>query len=100
MLMVFDLVITNEDGSTVEVRADQRDVAMWEMQPFGSSAAQALGNKTFYFTRWLAWHALRRTKKTTLEWSDWNDATPAVEFATDEEGDVPDPGNPAASGAV
>ena len=93
-LMTWDLLAHYEDGTTESVVADQRDVAMWEVQPFGRPAGRALAECSHLLFRWLTWHALHRTKATHLRWDDWTATVVEVEIV--DEPEAPDPGNPAA----
>lgn len=48
-----------DDGRTLEVVADQRDVARWEVQPFGCPMSEWSSRINLAY-RWLAWSALTR----------------------------------------
>jgi hypothetical protein len=96
-LMKFDLDIEYEDGTTEQVRMDQRDTAIWEMQKFGCSTTVAVDERPMQFFRWNAWHALKRTNRTTDTWEIWDAKTVEVMPVDDEEGsEVPNPGSAAA----
>lgn len=86
--------VTMEDGTTFEVVSDQRDIAKWETMPFGTPWNEA-DRKLFTYSRFRAWNASRRTKKTAETWDDWNEL--CVEVASVEEAEAPDPGHSAAS---
>ena len=84
-----------EDGSTIEVVSDQRDIAKWECMPFGTSWAEA-PNKLFTFSRFRAWSAARRAKVFTDTWEEFGEVAVEVSMV-DEDGESPDPGQSAAS---
>lgn len=86
--------VTMEDGTDYEVVSDQRDIAKWEVQPFGTSWSEA-PTRLFTYSRFRAWNASRRAKKTAETWDDWNEL--CVEVAAVEEAEAPDPGHSAAS---
>jgi len=96
-----------EDGTTEQVVADQRDIARWEIQPFGCPFAEMQGgNRALLAMRWLAWHALHRMGRTTLGWDAWDGQCVEV-MPPDDEGteDAPpaeevDPGRPARSASA
>lgn len=90
-LMKFDLNIEYEDGSTEQVRMDQRDTAIWELQKFGCSTMEAVDNRPMQFFRWNAWHALKRTNRTTESWEVWDARTVEVMPEDDEEEVDPSP---------
>jgi hypothetical protein len=96
--LTFDLNVEMEDGSTYQVVADQRDMAKWEVQPFGSSFQNALnGERQLLFTRWVAWSASVRRGLTELSWDDFDNKCVEVTPVSDGDGEVndADPGNPA-----
>jgi hypothetical protein len=67
--LLFEFDVEMDDGEKFQVVADQRDVAKFEVQPFGfpfnESAEQHLGMGTM---RFLAWSAAYRQQLTKLEW--------------------------------
>lgn len=83
-----------EDGTELVVTADQRDVAAWEMQEFGTSGTE-LGTRAYSAFRWLAWHALRRQEliENKLTWSKFSRECVEVGFQPDEASSV-DPTQP------
>lgn len=94
-MMRFEYTATMADGSTIDVVADQRDIAAWEVSPNGCSSLEAI-TKPFAYARFLAWHAAKRDRRTTLTHDQWEDECVQVD-TTDAEGDDPDPGQPVAS---
>jgi hypothetical protein len=97
----FELVVEMDDGETFQVVADQRDVARFEVQPFGfpfgTQIEQNLGMSTM---RYLAWSAAQRQQLTKLDWPAFNDACVEVLPPDDEESapaDADHPGQPAPS---
>lgn len=89
-----EFVVHYEDGTSAEVVTDQRDFAMWEIQPFGLPFGDSVRLRFHLFARWCAWHALKRTKQTGLKWEDFNDIV--VEVEPKDEPEEPDPGEPTA----
>jgi hypothetical protein len=61
-----------EGGIEFEVRPDQRDVALFEVQPFGGGFGEALVARPFTFARFITWSAAKRTKTTALTWEQFN----------------------------
>lgn len=55
----WDLVAEMADGTEHKVIADQRDLAEWEDEPFGSPFHEAQ-RKAVMFSRYLAWSAMVR----------------------------------------
>lgn len=96
--MIFNFSVTLEDGREFDVKADQRDVSKWELEPFGLSFAESLDQRTVSFARYLAWSASRREGSHKLTWQAWADKAVEVRRLDSAEGeDAVDPGNPAAS---
>ena len=99
--MIMELNVELEDGSTYQVVADQRDIAKWEIQPFGFPAAQMEDRMSMSMLRFLAWSAMTRQQLTALKWDAFNDQCVEAVPLDDEEGSVPadasDPGQPARS---
>lgn len=92
---IFDLLIWEEEATEpVKVRADQRDMAAFEVE-FKIGMTRAMDEAQVNFFRFLAWHALRRTGKTNLKRLDWDKNVVEVEPAADEE--PVGPGSTAAS---
>lgn len=84
------------DGATWEVEADQRDLAAFELEPFGVPF-YALGTRPFTAARWMAWHAGVRAKLTPLSWDEFCTACVEVEDITPEDVTEPDPTRTVAS---
>lgn len=89
--------VTMEDGSTYEVVSDQRDVAKWEVQPFGTPWSEA-ATRLFTYSRFRAWSAARRAKKYVGTWEEFGEECVAVDGVEEEA--APDPGQPAASAGI
>lgn len=87
-------IATMEDGTVHEVVSDQREIAKWECQPFGTPWDQAQ-SRLFTYSRFRAWSALRRTRKYMGTWEAFGDE--CTEVTAVEEAEAPDPGSPAAS---
>ena len=85
------------------VVADQRDIARWEVQPFGGPVSQleAMAMTAFMF---LAWSASTRQGLTDLDWPGWQGVCAGAMPVDDEDGDqaaaddVGDPGKTAIGG--
>jgi hypothetical protein len=92
----FPLKVTLDDGQVVDVVAGQRDIAEWEVQPFGCSGLKAMDVKPVAYLRFIAWAAQRRAGVTKDPYPKWSDGVDRVDFADDaEEPDGrPDPTNP------
>jgi hypothetical protein len=95
---IFDLLVWEEGkDEPIDVRADQRDMAAFEVE-FKMGMARAMEEMQVNFFRFIAWHALRRTgrlEKGTKR-LDWDAKVIEVEPKPDAEETV-DPGSPAAS---
>jgi hypothetical protein len=84
------------------VVADQRDIARWEIQPFGCPVDQ-VESRMLLFLRYLAWSASRRQQLTDLDWPTFDDqCAEAMPLGDDEDGagtpaDAEDPGRPGQS---
>jgi hypothetical protein len=104
--MTFPLDVEMDDGTTFSVVADQRDIAKFEMQPFGFPFVVMETKASMSFFRYLAWSAGFRQGLTTLKWAEFDsrcvEAMPPDVDDEDGEGGVPDdagdPGRPALSG--
>lgn len=66
----YNFSVEMQDGTTYDAVADQRDVARFEIQPFGTSAAD-MATKLFTSMRFLAWSALDR-KGSLPEGMSWD----------------------------
>jgi hypothetical protein len=98
--LTYHLSAELEGEEPYEITADQRDIAAWELEPFGCAVALS-GHKIYSFTRYLAWHASKRINKTKLSWQKWSDVCVNVTSLDLEEGDESgDPGQPAPSAAT
>lgn len=97
--MLFELDVEMEDGTAYVVVADQRDVARWEIQPFGWPAAQIEEKASMTFFRFLGWSASVRQQITQEAWDAWNAKAVEVLPVEDEESELPadaaDPGQTA-----
>ncbi|RKN38451.1 hypothetical protein [Micromonospora endolithica] len=98
--LLFDLRAEMEDGTTYDVVADQRDIAKWEVQDFGTAFAD-IGSRQHMAYRWLAWSALTRRGLVDLEWPEFDALCVEATDRPEEEADVPadaeDPGRTAPS---
>ena len=94
--MLFELDVELEDGTTYTIVADQRDVARFEVQPFGWPVSRIEENASMAFFRFLGWSASVRQRRTTLAWDAWSDTCLEVMPVADEESELPadaeDPG--------
>jgi hypothetical protein len=78
----FELQCELDDGSTWVVVTDQRDMARWEVQPFGGPSTR-IEEKAMVAMRFLAWSASTRQRLTTLPWEEF-DAELVEAFPLDE----------------
>lgn len=93
MFVKYALAVHMEDGTQYTVDADQRDVAKWEMQPFGTSG-NAMGERIHLAMRFMAWSALRRMGTMKLAWDEFSEQCVEVVDAKgtgDIEAETPDP---------
>jgi hypothetical protein len=79
------LTVHPDDGEPFEVTAGQRDMALWEAQPFGCNAFDALGTRGVTFLRFLAWAAIRRGGQKTPTFDAWSATIDRVDFADDDD---------------
>ncbi len=109
--MTFELAVEMDDGRTFDVVADQRDIARWEVQPFGWPIVKMEDHASMGFFRFLAWSAATRQGHTTEPWADFDAHCVEAMPPDDEDGegssgegeggvpdDADDPGRPAPSG--
>lgn len=96
-MMRFEYRATMEDGTTLDVVADQRDVAAWEVSPNGCSFLEVI-HRPFAYARYVAWHAASRSGLTTMDVTTWEAKCVQVDSVdADEAADSEDPGQPTAS---
>lgn len=98
-----------EGGRTLDVVADQRDVARWEVQPFGCAMSE-WGARINTAYRFLAWSAATRGQLLAppMTWEQFDAACievadpPAGDGDQDDDGDqgAADPGQPGPSAAT
>ncbi len=97
--MLFELTVEMDDGQTFQVVADQRDIARWEVQPFGWPFVAAETSMSMGFFRFLGWSAMFRQQLTTLTWDTFNAQCIEAMPLDDEESALPadaeDPGQTA-----
>lgn len=86
-----------EDGSTIEVTADQRDIAKFEREPEIGRPFYALSQAPYTAARWLCWHAAKRRGLTMLDWDAFDDLCVEVEDVTPDDAPEVDPTPKAAS---
>lgn len=88
-----------DDGRTLDVVADQRDVARWEVQPFGCPMSEWQTRINLAY-RWLAWSAL--TRHQLLDGMTWDQfdavCVEASDPPTDDDGDQGDDDDAAGGG--
>jgi hypothetical protein len=89
-----------EDGTTGTVTADQRDIAEFEVQPFGL-AYNVADARPFTFLRFLAWHAGRRQKLHNVPtYEAWKGVCVYAYDADMREDEDEGPGQPEASAGI
>ena len=94
---IFDLEVWFEDqDEPMLIRADQRDMAAFELE-YRVGTQRAVDEMTMVYFRFLGWHAARRLGKLApgLSRDDWLKTVVSVEPLGDEE---PDQGNPTSEG--
>jgi hypothetical protein len=68
-----ELEIEWDDGTTDRLVADQRDVARWEVQEFGTPFL-AYASRAFVFFRFIGWSAWRRQHPDSrMTWEEFNE---------------------------
>lgn len=92
----FGYIVTMESGETFEVVGDQRDIAAFELEPFGLPFYQ-VGVKPFTFARYLAWRSGKRARLHALSWEEFSDQCISVESTDEGDAESEDPGQPVAS---
>lgn len=94
--MLFELTVELEGADPYVIVADQRDVARWEVQPFGWPVGQLNERVSMVFFRFLAWSASARQGRTKEAFDPWSDVCVEVMPVEDEESELPadaeDPG--------
>ncbi len=94
--MIFELAVEMDGQEPFTVVADQRDVAKWEIQPFGWPAVKIEEEASMVFFRFLAWSACVRQQRTQEGWDAWSAKCVEVLPVDDEESALPadaeDPG--------
>jgi hypothetical protein len=93
----FNYRVTIEGQDPFDVVADQRDIAAFELQPFGCPFYE-VATRPFTFARFISFRSARRNGKYAGTWDEFGDQCVSVE-SLDEEGEAPeaDPGSPAVS---
>lgn len=86
-------VVRYEDGTTVECHPGQREMAAWEMEPFGCGMKAAIEHKWNTFMRYACWQWLRRTRGEQRTFKVWSAQVDEVEDNPAEDAD-PDPTSP------
>jgi len=94
-----EIWIDNQDEA-LEVRADQRDMAAFEVE-YKMGTSRAMEDMQMVFFRYLGWHAARRTGKIPKDTKrdEWLDTVIGVEPAEEDDEEVlqgADPTKPAA----
>lgn len=100
--LIMELSVEMEDGTRHTVVADQRDIARFEVQPFGFPVAQMEDRLSMGMLRFLAWSAMVRQQLTKLTWDAFSnqcvEALPLDDEETSVPADATDPGKPGRSG--
>ena len=84
MLNPITFVVTDEGGSR-EVTCSAPDYVAYEAK-FNKPVIKALGDLSMTAYLFLIWHAMTRTKQTTMSWDDWLDESPSF-----DQGEVSEP---------
>lgn len=90
----WDFTVEMQDGAEHAVVADQRDLARWEMEPFGTPFNLA-ETRPVAFARYLAWRAMSRAKLFKGSWEVFQDECLEVRQEDAQAGDQVDPGKAA-----
>lgn len=86
-MMKLDVLAIMEDATRYEGVVDQRDIAAWETTPMG----ETLNLFSQTGTRWVTWHALKRTKTIDLTWEAFD--AKCVEAGVTKQDDSPKSGS-------
>lgn len=68
----YEYTVQLEDGDPIDVVADQRDVARFEVQPFGCAWSEVSG-RLHTAMRFTAWSAMFRQGMTKLSWAKFDE---------------------------
>jgi hypothetical protein len=102
--MLFELTVEMDGGETFQVVADQRDIARWEVQPFGwpfaPDAEGRMPAMSMTMFRFLGWSASTRRQLTKLTWEQFGaQCIEAMPLGDEDESALPadasDPGQTA-----
>lgn len=95
--MKMELNVIYEDGTEIEVKAGQREMAAFE-QKFQCSTTRVKDTMSMTFMRYCAFEALRRSrqlpkvergkKEYTATWEEWDDLVDEVVDVDEEEGEA------------
>lgn len=80
---MYDLTVTYDKGEPEGVTVGQRELAEFELQPFGCNSLEALHSRPVVFLRFVAWAALRRQErlpKKGIPYSAWSELVDSVAF--------------------
>lgn len=94
--VLYHLKAEFEDGLELTVVADQRDVAAWEQQPFGTSGLE-LSARAYSAFRFMAFNAMRRQGlvDASMTWKGFSATCVQVMIDDDAEAaGAVDPGRP------
>lgn len=92
-----DLTVTYDNGKAEDVTAGQREMAEFELQPFGCSSLEALHTRPVVYLRFIAWAALKRQDrlpKKGMPYSAWGELVESVRFVDADSAEAPDPTQP------
>jgi len=88
---MFNIQVVYDDGTEIETNPGQREIAAWEMEPFGCGMEAALKDKQVSFFRYVAWAWLKRTKGEQRTFHGWS---ARVDEIRDTPGEPADPTSP------
>jgi hypothetical protein len=81
--MKMNLRVITDDDKTQEVVASAAELVAFEAE-FSRSVAKLQEEFKYTDICWLAWHSLKRRKKTTKDFTDWIDTIESVEIGSEE----------------
>lgn len=86
---MYDLTVTYDEYGPETVTVGQRELAEFELQPFGCNSLEALQSRPVVFLRFVAWAGLRRQErlpKKGMPYPAWSETVDRVAFTeTDDD---------------
>jgi len=85
-MMRIPLVVTYEDGRSESVKVGAADLIAFERTYDKPTSAISSGRIEYLW--WAAWHAVKRTKATGLDFDDWVNIVDAVQDDSETNSDI------------